>query len=362
MNNLCTVIVATRNRPAFVARLLDHMALTGLAASVIIGDGSDAHRAHETRTVAEGRTRPFHLEYRQYGPETALWQRVGLIADTVVSPYLAWVADDDFLIPEALQDAVEVLESASDLAGVSGLDGCFNVVGNAVRGVLGNCWFGGGPCRDEADATLRTLNHFRFYYPCAYAIRRTALVRRNTALFRAAGWNDDYSNNLCEVADGVLSAATGRLTALPRALYFRQQHEASESQALRAQWSPFDMLAIPRWSDTIRDLENWLVERLAESGGGDQDLNRRAVRAGLWYYYSRYLPSGVDAEMAMVERLLTGREDVSLDGRLLSRLKQSVVLRRLISSWRVHKAIRRLSDDDRRAFQHVRAIVENSQP
>ena len=362
MNNLCTVIVVTRHRPAFVARLLDHMVLSGLSSPVIIGDGSDIHRAHETRSVTEGRQWPFSLEYRHYGPDTALWQRVGLIADTVPSLYLAWVADDDFLIPEALGEAVEMLESTPDLAGVFGFDGCFNVVGNTVRGTLGNCWFGEGPCRDEVDAALRTLNHFRSYYPCAYTIRRTALVRRNTALFRAAGWNDDYTNNLCEVADGVLSAATGRLTVLPRALYFRQQHEASESRALRVQWSPFDMLTTPRWSDAIKDLENWLAERLGESGEGDPELRRRAVRTGLWSYFSEYLSSEIGTEVALVEQLLTGgREDSTLEGGLLSRLKRNDVLRRLVSSWRVYKGTRRMNDGDRRAFQHVRAVVENTQ-
>lgn len=361
MTYLCTVVVVTRHRSAFVARLLDHMALAGLTMPMIIGDGSDFDRAHETRTITEGRIWPFPLEYRHYGPETALWQRVGLIADTVETPYFAWVADDDFLVPEALQEAISVLESDPGLVGVSGSDGGFNIVGNTVRGMLSNCWFEGVPCRDEASPVLRTLNHFRSYYPCAYAIRRTTLVQRNTRLFRAAGWNDDYSNNFCEIADGVLSAASGRLALLPRALYFRQQHEASESQVLRAKWSPFDMVTDLRWPGIIRNFERWLTERISESSAADQELILRAIRAGLWDYYSKYLSSGIAAEEAMVVQMLSNQSEITRKGWLLSWLKEIPMLRRLFSSWRIRRGTRNLSDTDKRAFNRIRIIVESSQ-
>ncbi|TAE23155.1 MAG: TIGR00180 family glycosyltransferase [Candidatus Kapaibacterium sp.] len=98
--NLITIITPTYNRPHYLTRHLDYYAETGL--QVIVEDSSESPLEHPLTSAS-------HVRYN-WKPNRGFTEKFYTLIQQVETPYIALCSDDDFIIPEAIDECIAFLE------------------------------------------------------------------------------------------------------------------------------------------------------------------------------------------------------------------------------------------------------------
>src|SRR5215475_14174464 len=93
-----TLLIPTMNRPEFVARLLRYYASVGFTGRISIGDSSGPEGVKAARDAVAMFGGTLNVEYAEY-PGLGLGDCWKQMIDRLVTPYAAYLADDDFLVP-----------------------------------------------------------------------------------------------------------------------------------------------------------------------------------------------------------------------------------------------------------------------
>ena len=332
-----SVVVISRDRPSFLARLFEYYAGRGFTAPLLLGDGSGAASRGEVAGVVDRYRGRLQVSYTAY-PETApVLERLQWETAKVSTPYIAWAGDDDFLVPRALQAACEHLGSHEDVAAVTGKALQFSVKGDEARGTLAGVGeYRQTPC-EQGRASDRLLAEAHQGTAYTYALRRTDAVKRNLARFDTAFWPDDrIGYYFFEILDGLLTSLDGRIAMLKDLLLLRQTHARSTAASGRATHKLHLVVLHPRWPEFSRKAIDTLAESLiarqrelspAQSaeyaelalctrigalllkgratGGGQPPETTRSARSLL----RQLLPDIARGKSLLIERLKLNRED-----------------------------------------------------
>jgi len=279
-----SLVLISRNRPAFLARLLRYYARHGLRAPLHLGDASDAPQWEEVQALAREHGRALDLRLTHYGAGVPPMPRLAEEYAKVETPLVAWVADDDFLAPPALAAGARALGERPAAAAFAGRAALFSVKGDGAHGTLQ--WFSGYPQRGYAGAgaAARMLEYARDPVPLAYALRRTALSRSIMATVGAAGWPDDaVGYAFFEILDGMLTVVGGEVLMANEVLMVRQSHVTSYGAQGLAEQFDFRYLSSPAWASLRDAMVEALVRALAAAEPTlGQDAAREAAERALW--------------------------------------------------------------------------------
>jgi glycosyltransferase domain-containing protein len=130
---LITIVIPTLNRPAFVVRALEHLAAAGFDGEVLVGDSSDGEAARHAREAIarlRPRLRAAHLDCRGMDDRLTLHR----LACEVRSPYVAYMGDDDFLIPSGISECIAFLEREPSFVAANGQGWTFEVRAGQAHG------------------------------------------------------------------------------------------------------------------------------------------------------------------------------------------------------------------------------------
>lgn len=278
---MLTVLVVTRNRAAFLNRLLAYMATMRLAARVIVADSSSAEQFSMTAKVIaslEDGSEIAHLPY----PED--WRNFRVLADvlqTVKTPYVAWNSDDDFLIGSALEPAIRFLEEHDDYAVVHGKAVAFRVAGDAARGrVLAVVHYRQGAV-EQATASARLVAHLGAYTTTAYSVHRTPQLAESYA--RAV--EGELDGPFGELLASCLPIVHGKARKLDELYMARQLHGGMTSA--RTGGDTFDWVARSEWSAQWRFFQTCIAEALGRQEGRGIDNAREVIKQAFWAYLAR---------------------------------------------------------------------------
>ena len=114
-----TVCIPTKNRAPFLIRLLRYWARVGCPQQILIGDSSDGDHADRTRAAILALRGSLAVRYEPCpGMITAAcFER---LSQMVTTPYTTFVADDDFLVPSAIERCAQHLAAHEECSGVHG--------------------------------------------------------------------------------------------------------------------------------------------------------------------------------------------------------------------------------------------------
>ena len=132
---MITIVVPTLNRPAFVVRALEYFAAASFGGEVLVGDSSDGENAQRTKRAIDRlkpRLRAVHLDCRGMDDRLALHR----LAREVRSRYVAFMGDDDFLIPSGIEQCIAFLEREPSFVAANGQAWTFDVRPGDVNGRL----------------------------------------------------------------------------------------------------------------------------------------------------------------------------------------------------------------------------------
>ncbi len=254
-----TVLVPTRNRPRFLARLLGHLeGMAGVRALVV--DSSDPGPAAEVAGIVAARAGG--VELLALSRPTTQFAALALGAEKVTTPYVLRCSDDDLPVAAGLTAARDELAAAPDLGVAMGGFLCFDLAGE--HGTPGELYRRGeagsrrsqrwrGPPRSR---WARLLDHAG-WTPAA-ALLRSDLLARAAAVLRARR----LEGIVAEIYLSLAAVAGAGVALVPFPFYLMQQHPAQVSVLDASYRRTLDWMSDPAWGTDLIALRAALAEEL----------------------------------------------------------------------------------------------------
>lgn len=276
-----TIVVPTYNRPDRLLRLLKYYDASACEAQIHVLDSSSSPGPRQEELehwLAHGR----RIHVKRYPPQTLPLLKMLDGIRGISTPYAVLCADDDFIIPGALEEGVGVLARHREVSVVHGRGVLFGVNGGRVQ------WVAPYLQRSVADETAaeRLLNHVRRYSVMFYSVHRTEALRENLQRVCEAGldWH-----TWGEIALSALAVIQGKAIALPRLYLVREGHEGMWSARMShaRNLDAFDWLtdtAFARQAGSYEQFRDCLVPELARQDGLGVERAREIVKQAFWPY------------------------------------------------------------------------------
>ena len=212
-----TCLVPTYNRPEFLRRLFQFYQQFPLPCSFLVADSSEPGAKAENQAIIQDARRTFDITYRHFNVD--LTTKCCQALQQVQTPYVVLCADDDYLLPLALQHCVEFLEDHPDYSVAQGIMAIVNRPGKPPYATAGYSL-------DDEDAITRCRKMFRFNFTTFYGINRTANLRDNFQI-TTTSLDCAHSHFFPELMLSQLSVMRGRVKVLPEIFYLHEEHDAN---------------------------------------------------------------------------------------------------------------------------------------
>jgi len=221
-----TCVVPTHNRPQFLGRLLTFHRETAPPYPLLVADSSAAPQAGENLAAVQALGDESRASYRHQ--DCHLLDKLVLALETVCTPYVALCADDDFLMPSAVQRCVEFLTDNSDYASAMG-----RTVQFRLRRVAMRCQVIKGYSVEHDRPLDRCRAMAEQWFTNFYGVYRTEALLGNMRL--AAQYTDSRRGYfLPEVFLSQLSVLSGRAKVFPFLYSVMEQHTSNAANAPRS--------------------------------------------------------------------------------------------------------------------------------
>lgn len=118
--NLVTLIIPTYNRPDFLQRILNYYNKSGVKFKIIIADSSKHPVKKLNRKIVLSYPKLNILYLDKFSPDLVSHHKFAKMVEFVKTKYCVFCADDDFIIPNGIEEAVDFLEKYSDYSAAHG--------------------------------------------------------------------------------------------------------------------------------------------------------------------------------------------------------------------------------------------------
>jgi glycosyltransferase domain-containing protein len=166
---MLTALLPTRNRPDECTRQLRFLRGNEFAHRIIVLDASEPENAAAVHSACSG-----IAEFRHFGPEYRMADKLAAAATDVATPYVVLIPDDDIVLPQAIADAIAFLESHPDFVVAHGYFVGFRAHDGEidVHQVIGFT-----PSIVDEPPLYRLYNLFRRYQSFYWGVFRTGNFR-----------------------------------------------------------------------------------------------------------------------------------------------------------------------------------------
>ena len=252
---MLSIIVATKNRPLFLRRLLQYLAAVQCPYPIYIGDSSEAPEVEKNTETIKSLKGALPIFYHLY-PELEVGPCYAKLGQLVSTPYCVCVADGAFLVIKNLSKCVDFLEANKDYAMAHGISILFQLEGEGPHGVF----------RDEVGSNLLTVleqksaaerlaAHCSHYLVPLYSVMRTPVWQ---AIWSHSGLIKNPSIG-GEVLASCHSVIFGKIKQLDCLYLVRHMHNRRTRLETIDQW-----FLKPDWSETYQVLRDCLASELAK--------------------------------------------------------------------------------------------------
>jgi len=204
-----------------------------------------------------------------------------LMSEMISTPYVAYLGDDDFLVPHGLNQAIECLENNSEYHSANGLSMIFNLDSSGPYGdLVGIGRYNGLRSIDGKSGAERLLAHLSNYSVVLFSVHR-----RITWL---AMWRHEMPLEdlifATELLPGSLSAIHGRAKTLDCLYLVRQEHPAQFRHSDLLDW-----ITGSNWPSSYQAFRNSLAEELVRQDGISLEEAYDVVKQAFWSYLANGL-------------------------------------------------------------------------
>jgi glycosyltransferase domain-containing protein len=198
---MLTALMPTRNRPLHCARQLRFLRGNAFSYPIVVLDASDPVDADAVRAACAG-----VAEYRHFGPEFRMADKLAAAVVDVQTPYVDLIPDDDIVLPHAIEGELAFLNDHPDFVVAHGHFLGFRMHGDDVdiSDVIGFT-----PSITDEAPLLRLYNLFRRYQSFYWGVFRTDIFK--SAVTAARAMNVVLFRELTVMSTSILQGKVARL-------------------------------------------------------------------------------------------------------------------------------------------------------
>jgi len=281
---MLTIVIATKNRSEFMARLLNYYADTNYRHWIYVGDSSDSSHFECTKDVINQLKGRLKVRIYKY-PDLSGQESLNKLLEMITTPYVVYIGDDDFLVTSGLQDCIEFLENNKEYTGANGRGVAFSLRNYGPKGQFQS--LGGYRQRAiEADTAVgRLLLYFERYFVTVFSVQRLSV------------WKTMYKDVFSipdralagEFLPCCLSVIQGKIKHLNCFYLLRQTHGQRDVLP-----NAFDWITDPKWFLSYEALRSSLIQALIEKDCIDRKQADRIVKQVFWGYLKGALSTGYE--------------------------------------------------------------------
>lgn len=282
-----TLLIPTLNRPDLLIRELRYYQSMNFGGKILIGDSSNAPTAKVITDSLSQFANSLEIHYR-YLPSCSDARVLQTLAEEATTSYVAFIADDDFLVPAGIARCVDFLDGHSDYVAAHGVG--VNIgshSGNA--GVVDYAGYYQQSIVEGATAAQRLNAHLAHYTVSLFSVHRIDVWR---AMFKDAPRLADKSFG-SELLPCCLSVVGGKIKQLDGLYLIRQDHH---KRYLLPGW--YEWMTNEAWYPSYVTFRECLAEAIVRQDGMSLDEARQTVDQSFSFYLARVI-SGPSPKISM---------------------------------------------------------------
>lgn len=276
---LVAIVIPTLDRSDFLIRQLNYYATIGCRHTIYVGDSSETDHADRAWAVVRRLQDRVNIVYTRI-PRLNGTKVVSEMLQLVREPYVAYVADDDFLVPASLDRCARFLEAHSDFDTAHGLAALFSLVSNGTCGNI--AWFGSYQqgTLEHNSAAERLIAYLGNQFVNLFSVHRTPDFQREMEAGRLIPDRAFHG----ELLPCCLSIIRGKAKELDCLYLVRQDHDQRHFLP-----DAYDWIMSPDWLPSYQIFSNCLAEELSQRDGITLEQAREVVKQAFWSYLNRGL-------------------------------------------------------------------------
>ena len=275
---MISLLIPTMNRSEFVKRLLNYYADVQYKHSIIIGDSSGPEHLKSTKKVVndlKDKLKIIHKEFPNVNPTACFKKMLGLTQ----TPYTVFLPDDDFFIPDGLEQCCMFLKTHSEYVGAHGRSVAIALKSSGVSGKFKSIsWYNQAMAKDDS-ASQRVLKYLVNYATSLFSVYRTSVWKK---IFRDIEQITDP--NFTELLPSCLAVAEGKIEELDCLYLIRQVHEQRYLLLSGVDW-----IANSKWSPSYHVFADCLSKAIVQQDKITYKQAMTVVKQGCWAYLTKLL-------------------------------------------------------------------------
>lgn len=276
---MLTIAVATKDRSDFLTRFLDYYASTNYSHWICIGDSSDSFHIEKTEKAIRRVENKLKVIYHKY-PGFNHCACIKKLIELTSTPYLVLGTDDDFLVPEALEQCVQFLDGNSEYSAAHGAGALFTLKTDGPYGRLDKVGKYRQPILIEDTASNRLLSHLAEYSVTLFSVHHTDTWKAMYKDVLSVG-DRAFSGELLPCC---LSVIYGKVKQLDSFYLARQSHNRRYSLP-----DIYDWISAPDWNSSYQVFCNCLAEGLVRVDRIDLKEAKEIVKQAFWAYLGQVI-------------------------------------------------------------------------
>jgi glycosyltransferase domain-containing protein len=221
---------------------------------ILIGDSSNSEHIEITKKALHQFEGKLHIVYREY-PGLNDAECLRQLIELASTPYAVYIADDDFLVPNGLDQSIKFLENHQDYIATHGIGINFRLRSPGPYGKFLNCSPYPLPSIEANIASQRIKDHLKNYSVTLFCVHRTEDWKR---IFHGdiLEGNKTFRSELLPCC---LSVIYGKVKQLNCLYLIRQNHSARYLFPNINDW-----IRSPEWQSSYKFFRDYLAEKLSK--------------------------------------------------------------------------------------------------
>jgi len=255
---MISLIIPTYNRPHFLGRVLHYYRELNFRYTIVVADASSAPACEVNQKIVASVSDVLSTHYKLYPPDINVFLKIAQALDMVDSKYAVLCADDDFIVPSAMEQCIRFLEANPDYSIAHGHAALIvsqsSAQSDSHHGLRSHTYRQRTIAFD--DPQFRLQNHLMDYTATFFSVHRRSDLTRNMQL--ASDNTIDY--RFGELLPSCLSLIQGKAKCLD-ILYMVRQSIPDSTARKAISW--LALLTSDDFSQRLAQFCNCLAEELA---------------------------------------------------------------------------------------------------
>jgi len=227
-----TILIPTMNRSDFLIRLLRYYWALGFQGCICIGDSSDTVHVERAKRAIKFFQDKLNITYQEY-PHLNEAMCLHKMHDSVSTPYAVYVADDDFLVPSALEECARFLDAHPEYSSAHGVGVTIRLQPSGVYRQVVSVAHYQQPVIEEESASQRLTNLLSNYMVTIFSLHR---IENRREMYRDVPLLTDR-RLAAELHPSCVSVIQGKVKELDCLYLVRQAHDQRYILPGKAEWT-----------------------------------------------------------------------------------------------------------------------------